>query len=85
MALYPGRDDIVNEILPLGDCLPGVLPVAFPQIQQQAEGREPRFVHGKVKLGEPVIQQSGKQLLVAYLGGSFYPTAAFFGSVSLST
>lgn len=83
--LYPRRDYVVDEILPFRLADPGKLFMALPQIQQEAKGHKPRFVHGKVKLGDSVIQKPGEQLLVAYLGGSSCPAGAFFGSASLST
>ena len=55
-----------------------VLLVAFPQIQDQAEGHQPHFVLRHSQMRQTVIKQSGKQFLVCY------PTATFFASFSLS-
>ncbi len=79
MKSYSGRDDIIDIILTLRFCLTVILFVAFPQVKQQAERREPHLVHRHSEKRHAVIQKSGKQLLICY------PTSAFFGSCSLST
>ena len=78
LSLDPVRDNIVNEMFPLGLCQPVVLLMAFEQVQQQAKRHRPDLILRQVKLGDAKIKQPGKQLFVAY------PTCAFFGFVSLS-
>ena len=78
-VLNSSRDNIVNEQFPLGLADPGKLLVALPQIQQIPERHQPCFLLGAPQGNRCIINQSGKQLLVAY------PTGTFFGSASLST
>lgn len=52
--------------------------MAFPEIQQQAEGQEHGLLWGKSQLGGTVVEKPGKQF------GVCYPTSPFFESVSLS-
>ena len=78
-ALNSSRDNIINEQFPLGLADPDKLLVALPQIQQIPERHQPRFLLGAPQGNRCIINQSGKQLLVAY------PTGTFFGSASLST
>ena len=54
------RDDIVDEILPLGLCKPVILFVAFPQIQKQTKRHEPDFILDQMKMGQSVIKKPGK-------------------------
>lgn len=79
IASYSIRNDFINKVLPHGLRLPYVLLMAFPQIEQQSERHRPDLILGKMKLGEAVIKEPGKQLFVRY------PTTAFFESPSLST
>ena len=53
-------------MLPLGFSDTVILLMALPQIEQEAKRHQPRFIHAQVKLGDAVIQQSSKQLIVAY-------------------
>ena len=57
---------------------PQKLPVAFPQVHEQAKRQEPHLVHTKGEMGHAVIQKPGKQFSIAY------PAAVFFPSGSLS-
>ncbi|MBQ4370067.1 MAG: hypothetical protein II784_03600 [Oscillospiraceae bacterium] len=79
MFLDTDRDYFVYEQLSLRLCLSYVLLMALPQIEQQSERHRPDLILGKMKLGEAVIKEPGKQLFVRY------PTTAFFESPSLST
>ena len=72
-----GRENLFYEAFPQGLCLPGILPVALPQIHKEAEGHQPDLLHGQVELGCAIIQKPGKQFFAAY------SAAAFFGSASL--
>ena len=53
-------------MLPLGFRYPVILLVAFNEIEQQTEGRRPDLILRKMKLGDAVIKQPGKQLFVRY-------------------
>ena len=77
--LYSIRHHFVDGILPLGLCDADKLLMTFPQIQQQAERRQPHLVDFHSEMSDAVINKSGKQLLICY------PTTAFFESFSLST
>mgnify|MGYP007087572362 CR=1 FL=1 len=62
-------------------CLPVILLVALPQVEQQTERHQPHFILAEMKVGKAVIKKPGKQLRI----GDRYPTCAFFASFSLST
>ena len=49
--LYPVRDNVINEILPLRFCLTAVLLMAFPQVEQKTEGHQPHLILREVQLG----------------------------------
>ena len=76
--LYTIRNNLINEYLSFRLRQAEELFVALPQVHQEADGREPRFFLRAVQMNCAVIQESGKQLIVAY------PTSAFFESASLS-
>jgi len=76
--LYAVRNDFVDKMLPHGLCLPGVLPVAFPQIEEQTKGHQPHLILRKMEWADAEIEKSGKQLFV------IYPTCAFFALPSLT-
>ena len=74
----PLRYYLINEMLAFGLGLSRVLLMAFPQVQKKSERHRPDLILRKMKLGEAVIKEPGKQLFVAY------PAAGFFETSSLS-
>lgn len=52
---YSLRDNVIYESLPLGDCLPVILLVAFPQVEEQTKRHRPKLLLRKVKLTDAVI------------------------------
>ena len=79
VPLKPCRDDLVNGQVPLCLAPAHELPVALPQIQQQAKRCQPHFVLGKTEVGDTVVEKPGEQFVTAY------PACAFFVSGSLFT
>lgn len=49
------RDNIVNVVLVCWDSLPVILPVALPQVEQQAERHQPHLILTEMKVGKTVI------------------------------
>src|SRR5699024_11785354 len=72
-------NDIIYRQFPFWLRKPQKLPVAFPQIHEQAKRYEPHLLHVQGEVGHAVIQKPGKQFFIAY------PAAVFFPSGSLST
>lgn len=66
-------------MLPFRFCLAFILPVTLPQVEQQAEGRQPEFFLRQVERRQPEIEKPGEQLSVCY------PASVFFPSSSLCT
>ena len=78
-SLQSGWDNIVDGKLPFRLCHAEELPVAFPQVEEKTERRQPNLLGREMQLRRSVIKKPGEQFLVCY------PTCAFFESFSLST
>jgi hypothetical protein len=50
-SLDSRRDDFVNEMLPLGFADAGILFVAFPKVQKEAETHKVHLVNRQVEVG----------------------------------
>ena len=75
----PHRDNFIDIYLPPRLRQSQKLPVAFPQIEQEAKRREPHLISRKVQLRRPVVEKPGEQFVIRH------PICAFFGSSTLST
>ena len=52
---YSIRDDVINGQFPLRLRKAHELLMTLPKVHKQAKRRQPRFIHGKVKLCDAVI------------------------------
>ena len=77
--LNPLRDNLIDIYLPFRLRQSQKLPVAFPQIEQEAKRREPHLISRKVQLRRPIVEKPGEQFSIRH------PICAFFGSSTLST
>ena len=60
----PIRDNIINVYLPFRFCHAEELPVAFPQVEEKTERRQPDLLGRKMQLRRSVIEKPGEQFLV---------------------
>ena len=70
------RNNVLNEQLALGFRQPVELLVRLPLVEQMPERHEPHLQLRAVELAHPVIDQPGKQLLVAYPACTFFPASS---------